>query len=311
MRLGELVDLGSWEFFDALHMHTVELATHDDIEQVALRAGREGKRLVFTAHDLVPNIETDRAAFDRKTTLTGRHAAAVATLTDTAAQRLARHISLPESSVRVVPHGAALPLPLIGSDASGDGVAVFGALRPNRDLVALVRAWRTLPKPRPPLRVLVRSLTQEDRQRYGTVLVELEQVRRIEPGLTITTTAEVVPPAELAFWCQRSAVLALPYRRITHSGQLELARDLGLRAIAPDVPTLRAQLADGPTCTAVWFPPQALDEPPQLADYLRHALSLPPPACNDYDLRAYRTAEHRRLLDAHRELYFGSRPQKM
>lgn len=312
LRMGELAALGFWDFFDVVHIHTVELATDDDIERVALRAGRESKRLVFTAHDLVPNIEADRAAFDRKTALVGRHAAALATLTKTAARDVARRAGVPESAVRVVPHGAALPLPLVGSDVVGEGVAVFGALRPNRDLVALARAWRTLPKPRPPLRVLVRSLAKAERERYESVLAELEQVRRAEPALTITTAHGMVASDVLAFWCQRSAVLALPYRRITHSGQLELARDLGLRVLAPDVPTLREQLADGPSCSTIWFPPQMLDQPQRFADYLRHALSLPPPARNHHELRAYRAAEHQRLLDTHHKLYFQKlRPEKM
>lgn len=311
LRLGELVALDSWDFFDVLHVHTVELATGDEIERVALRATREDKKLVFTAHDLVPNIETDGAVFDHKTTVAARHAAAVMTLTGMAAQHLARCVGGDASPVRVVPHGAALPLAFVGCDGNkGQGVAAFGALRPNRDLVALVRAWRMLPPPRPPLRVLVRSLAEAERHRYATVLAELEQAAQTEPGLTITTAEEVLAPDELASWCRRSTVLVLPYRRITHSGQLELARDLGLRALAPDVPTLHAQLVDGPSCPTVWFPPRALDEPQRFAGYLQHALSLPPPAANDQALRAYRAAEHRRLLDAHYDLYFGSCPEK-
>src|SRR5437879_4621407 len=69
LRLIELLALGSWDFFDILHIHSVELATKEQIEMVASRVAGESKRLVFTAHDLVPNIETDGATFDRKTAL--------------------------------------------------------------------------------------------------------------------------------------------------------------------------------------------------------------------------------------------------
>lgn len=311
LRLGELMTFDSWDFFDVLHLHTVELATGDEIEQIGLRVTREGKRLVFTAHDMVPNIETDGTVFDHKTMLAARHAAAVITLTDMAAQHLAHRMDRDASRVRVVPHGAALPLPFVGTGGKGEGVAVFGALRPNRDLIGLVRAWRMLPQTRPALRILVRSLTKADRQRYAAVLADLDEVRDTEPGFTITTTTEMVAPGELASWCQQSAVLVLPYRRVTHSGQLELARDLGLRALAPDVPTLRAQIADGPRCEAVWFPPQTLDEPQRFAGYLRHALSLPPPTADNQTLRTCRAAEHLRFLDAHHDLYLGSRPETM
>lgn len=309
LRLGELAALDSWAFFDVLHVHTVELATIEEIERVASRATREGKRLVFTAHDLIPNIETDGAAFDHKTTLIAGHAAAVVTLTGTAAQHLTRRLNMEASPVHVVPHGTALPLQFVGGSGDGEGIGAFGALRPNRDFVGLVRAWLMLPPPRPALRVLVRSLRERDRRRYATLLAELDAVRRFEPELTITTTMEMLTPSELVSWCQRSKILVLPYRWITHSGQLELARDLGLRVLAPEVPTLHAQLADGPHCQTGWFPARTLDEPERFAGYLRHALSLPPPPSESQTLRAYRAAEHRRILDAHHNVYFH--PEKV
>jgi len=166
LRLGALVALDSWDFFDVLHMHTVELAAGDEIERIASRATCEDKRLVFAAHDLVPNIET--------------------------------------------------------------GMAAFGALRPRRDLVGLARAWRTLPQPRPALRVLVRSLTKADRQRYPTVLAERADMRHTEPGFTIALTTEM---------------------------------------LTPDVPTRQAQPVDGPHCEAAWFPPQALAQSERFTGY--------------------------------------------
>ncbi len=311
LRVDELAALDSWDFFDVLHLHTVELATLSHIDRVATRATGEGKSMVFTTHDLVPNIETERVEFGRKTALAARQAGAVVTLTKTAAHRLAQDAGVPASSVRVVPHGAALPVSLIGGSAGGHGIAAFGALRPNRDLIALVQAWRRLPQPRPPLRLLLRSLSPVDRERYAAPLAELDRAARAEPELIVTTTSSVMPPDELASWCRQSSVLVLPYRRITHSGQLELARDVGLRVLAPAVPTLRAQLEDGPACPAVWFPRQALDESQRFAGHLQQALSLPWATVNGDAVREYRTAEHRRLLDAHHDVYFFTRPEKV
>lgn len=305
LRLGKLVALGSWDFFDVLHLHTVELATVDDIERVVLRAEREGKGFAFTAHDLEPNIETDRVTFERKTALVASRAAAVITLTKTAAERLAKSLGVAVSAVRVVPHGAALPLSSIGRNSEGTEIAAFGALRPNRDFLSVVHAWRLLTTPRPPLRLLVRSLAEADRQRYAPVLAELEQVARAEPDLPITTTADVVPPGELASWCRRASVLVLPYTRITHSGQLELARDLGVRVVAPSVPTLRAQLDEGPSCPVVWFAPEELDDRERFAGYLQDALSLRPSATDGTAMHEYRAADHNRLLNAHHDAYLS------
>ncbi|MQA09321.1 MAG: hypothetical protein GEU98_12380 [Pseudonocardiaceae bacterium] len=306
LRLSELAELRCWGFFDVLHVHTVELATADDLERVAARAENEGKGLVFTAHDLAPNIEDDRSAFDRKTALLVRRARVVMTLTTAAAEQVAMASGVTVSSLRVVPHGAALPLSLVGSNSVGAEVAAFGALRPNRDFLSVVRAWRLLPAPRPPLRLLVRSLTHAEEQRYTTVLDELAQAERADPELTITTTPDVMPPDDLVSWCRPVSVLVLPYTKITHSGQLELARDLGLRLVAPDVPTLRSQVDEGPRSSVEWFALSDLAEPRRFATHLQHALSLPAPATGGTAVHDYRAAEHTRLLDAHRDAYLSA-----
>ncbi len=152
--------------------------------------------------------------------------------------------------------------------SSGRGLAAFGALRPNRDYVALVRAWRRLRAPRPPLRLLVRSVDAADEVRYRHVLARLRRRQADElPGLTLDITTGMVPAADLVAWCRQSAVLVLPYRTITHSGQLELARDLGMPVLAPNVPTLRAQLTDtgARSCPVQWFTPGELKDPARFA----------------------------------------------
>ncbi|MGH3624926.1 MAG: hypothetical protein ACRDQ5_24565 [Sciscionella sp.] len=282
----------------------MELATVDDISGVTLRAKQEGKGLVFTAHDLEPNIEADRMTFEHKTTLLARRAGAVMSLTGTAVQRLAQRSQIAVSSVYVVPHGAALPLSLLGDSGTDcTGFAVFGALRPNRDFRSVVRAWRHLAPRRPPLRLLVRSLREPDRQRYASTLATLEDNSCDESDLTVTMTPDVMPPDELVSWCRLASVLVLPYPSVTHSGQLELARDLRLRVVAPDVPTLRAQLDAGPECPVVWFRPSDLGDPKRFASHLREALSLPASTIDGHSLHEYRVAEHTRLLDAHHDIY--------
>ncbi|WP_131765510.1 hypothetical protein [Candidatus Protofrankia californiensis] len=45
--------------FDVLHLHTVELATVDDSERMTAHPAGANDGLVFTSHDLAPNIEAD------------------------------------------------------------------------------------------------------------------------------------------------------------------------------------------------------------------------------------------------------------
>lgn len=172
LRVADLLALNAWDFFDVLHLHTVELATYGGLDQLVARTKRVRTGIVFTTHDLAPNIETDGAAFESKTALLAWCAQAVGTLTTTAVEVLADRAGIVASAVHKLSHGAALPL--VGNTAASSGIAAFGAMRPNRDFGALLVAWRWL-SPRPPLRVLVRSLGERDRRRYASLLAELDQ----------------------------------------------------------------------------------------------------------------------------------------
>jgi glycosyltransferase involved in cell wall biosynthesis len=304
LRVADLLSLRSWDFFDVLHLHTVELATSDDLTALAARLRKTGKGLVFTLHDLVPNIEVDTAAFEEKIRIVVQEAPRVVTLTHVAAEQISARFGVKPS---VIPHGYALsPNLMTPRSVRARGLLVFGALRPNRDLLGLVRAWRQLPSTRPSLRVLLRSLGAADQQRYVSELDELAGIAQAESGLTIETTVGVLPPDELADRCREAAVLVMPYRSITHSGQLELARDLGLTAVLPDTPTVRAQLsetgADEYPC--VWFPATALGNPVQFATYLEKASEIPNSQINSWlDFLQYRSREHEKLLGQYRVEY--------
>ncbi|WP_432943317.1 hypothetical protein ACQPXM_40635 [Kribbella sp. CA-253562] len=281
-----------WDYFDVLHLHTVELASADDLTALVDRLGRAGKRLVFTVHDLVPNIESDLPAFEDKTRLLVKSADHVTTLTSTAAAAvLDQYGRRPD----VLPHGYAVP-PAVARRTTGAGLLAFGALRPNRCLVALVRAWALLPD-RPRLSVVLRSVGAADRERSAAELAELDRAAEEYPELSVEVVDRVLSDEELVERCQDASTLVLPYRSITHSGQLELARDLGLGAVLPDVPTLRDQLA-GAEHPCVWFPAEALEDPAAFAAYLERASRLPAaPRGPD------RVAEHAGLLAGYAAAY--------
>lgn len=290
--------LDSWDFFDVLHVHTVELTTPADLSDLVDRLAREGKGLVFTLHDLVPNIESDQDAFDEKTRLLVKEAARVITLTEPAADTaLARFGRRPE----VIPHGYAVPPASVRRTGGAAGLLAFGALRPNRRVLSLLRAWTVMPD-KPPLHILLRSVGPADRERSAADLAELDRAVAASPGLSVETVDRVLSDDELVTRCQVASVLVMPYRSITHSGQLELARDLGLGAVLPDVPTVRAQLA-GSDHPCVWFPAEALDDATAFASYLAAAGRLPvAPQGPD------RVAEHDRLVARHGAAYRASAP---
>ena len=52
----QLVDLASWDFFNVLHVHTVELASVADLERLYEMAQRRGMRLVLTVTICTPTL---------------------------------------------------------------------------------------------------------------------------------------------------------------------------------------------------------------------------------------------------------------
>lgn len=309
LRVADLVALPSWDFFDVLHLHSVELTSSVELALLAGRLKSERKGFVFTVHDLVPNIETDVAAFDEKTRVVLETASRVITLTRAAAGLITSRF---DATPSVIPHGFALHPTTLCPDRLPEYL-VLGALRTNRDLLGLVRAWRTLPGSRPQLRVLLRSLKAADRLRYAYELIELNQASASEPDLIVETSPHVLSPAELTERCRHARVLVLPYRSITHSGQLELARDLGIAVVVPNVPTVRAQLSEtnGETHPCAWFPVAALGNPDEFAEHLVDVsrLTLPNKRLRD-DFAQFRTGEHESLLDQYAAEYHLSYEQR-
>lgn len=197
LMVAQLVALASWEFFDVLHLHTVELATVGDLEKLCRLARQRGVGVVLTVHDLDPNIEVCQRAHREKLSVVARRADAVVTLTGAAADEFASRIGLARAAVQVAPHGAALPLDLAAAAPKPAGfraLAVYGALRPNRDVLAVVRAWQCLPATqRPGLRVLLRSVGSTDEHRDGETLAILRRVAAEDPGLDLQIRPEFVP----------------------------------------------------------------------------------------------------------------------
>jgi len=287
-----------WDFFDLIHVHTVELASARDLSELLSRIRRTGKHLVFTIHDLAPNIEADHAAFREKTHMLAERAHRVVTLTRHAADTIASSCG---REAAVIPHGYALR-PDIARNArrSRPGhptrLAAFGALRPNRHLLALARAWSRLPPGRPRLDITLRSVSDSDRSRDHAALTELADLTALHHDLQVTTTGRMLPDPDLVRALTPATTLVLPYQPITHSGQLELARDLGISLVLPDVPTLRAQLTETGAAAypCRWFPAHGTDDPAILAQALADA-----PAAPTRQWLPERSREHKRLLAAY------------
>lgn len=304
LRVAELVRQPRWDLFDAVHLHTVELATEEDLLRLTARCSRERKRLVVTVHDLQPNIEPDRRAYASKLELLVERADAVITLTQAAAEALDSR-----GDLRVIPHGRAIgesAWPAAQVAQPGGPLVTFGALRPNRDLWTLVAAHQLLGDQRPAMKILLRSVSQADEDRDADLLAMLRRVAEIDEQLDVQVFGEMIRETELVEWLRGASALVLPYGTITHSGQLELARDVGLPVLAPNVPSLRAQLRESIASArhpVLWF---AGDEftADRFGKWMLAAQRMNPPTLQAHRAhRKARCAEHDQLLRAHARAY--------
>lgn len=313
LRVADLLAMADWDF-DVIHLHSFELVTLDELIRLRERTAEERVAMVVTIHDLLPNIEPCIEDFRIKVAYVATSADHVFTLTAQAASeinKLAPRAKAPE----VTPHGAAITIDAVPPvPAAGDGgLVVFGAFRPYRELGTLVKAWQRLGTLRPRLRVLLRSVTAADYERDGDLLDDLKAIARADDRLSLTISHTMLADDHLVEWLTNASALVLPYSHITHSGQLELARDIGLPVIAPDVPTVRDQLTSGPRpdLPVVWFRPDALtvDSFPAV---LRGAIGLTRDGADraatlddngQADVRSARMAERTAINTRHAEVY--------
>ncbi|AKK01993.1 glycosyltransferase [Corynebacterium epidermidicanis] len=190
--------------------------------------------LVVTVHDIDNPHLADQSAFHELLRLLLADAARILTLTTAARDRLVSEFQVPARSVDVVPHPA---------------------------IVSPSYVPDPLPAPEYPAAVFLKSLranTSTELQFYSefaarqplTVFVHADQcdhplVQSLAkvPGITLISHAPM-NDATLHHTIARCQVVLLPYIRGTHSGWLEMCRDLGAYVLAPNVGCYLSQADD-------------------------------------------------------------------
>jgi hypothetical protein len=244
-------------WFDVLHLHHIEFDDISDIKAVLSECARTHKRVVFTAHDIDP-IFGRGLDYHRKLSVFVDRRVPFVCLTEGSRAEVHRRFG-PRVSTVTIPHGyvvapSAVPrLPV--RTRNQVRFLLFGSLRANRDIETVLCNWRFGRNQQDTfLSVLLRApsrinlLDEHDRWTLLSAMAAAEPRLRVEIA-PFPSDNEV---AETAASC---GGLLLPYRWGSHSGQLELAFDLGLMPIASAVGYLRDQyrshaaVVDEP----VWF----------------------------------------------------------
>lgn len=283
-RLAGEVDLVHLHFsFDHLDVPAVR-AWLDEL--AALELG-----LVLTAHDLRnPHHDTR----DRHDALLGElipAAKAVLTLTPGAADEIARRF---RRTARVLAHPTLVDPTRTAAVATEPGLAALHLKSLRRNLID--------PVP------IVQAVATGAHRAGGRLRVDLHPGVLDDPQLTGLGSVARAYGVELAThprfddlalerYVRRAHVTVLPYRWGTHSGWLELARDLGTRVVAPDCGYYAEQWSD-----VVTYRNNETDglDPASLADAVADALSRPSPAPAE---RSARLAEATVVRRAHAALY--------
>lgn len=311
-----LLEQASLDWFDVLHLHHVEFEEVTDLERLLDRCTTEGKGLVHTAHDLKAMFTTDAELHKRLRVL---DQAAVSWVCLTAGStNILDKILGHRVRARTIPHGYVVAPEhaerLERSSSTTARYLMYGASRPNRDQVATVLNWSLRNKTRDGLLHLVMRgispahLTQEQSPAY-----RLAQVVRADPRVRVTMRG-YPSDSDINEAAAGSDALILPYLWATHSGQLELAFDLGLLPVTSNVGHLadqhsvHADLVDEP----VWFD-WSSGNPYLFGERFVAALEVAEERLNDQPRRIspeftdYRRSEHRDLLEAYTAVYEGSR----
>lgn len=180
--------------------------------------------LVVTVHDIDNPHLTDQTPYHLLLRLLLADAARVLTLTTAARDRLVAEFGLATRDVTVVPHPAIVPpeqVPNPLPEAEHAAAIFLKSLRANtvtdlcffQDFAA-----------QQPLTVFVH---EDQREHY------LVQALREAPGITLHVH-KPMDDVTLHSTIARCQVVLLPYVRGTHSGWLEMCRDLGAFVLAPD-----------------------------------------------------------------------------
>lgn len=304
----------SFDFFDVLHVHSLELAATDDIQAVLDRCDRHGKQVVCTIHDVTPMFTADETEYIRQLRDLADRKSALITLTDGAAGAL-RHVLGDQQPVTVLPHGHVLPLNdprwHIPRRAAEPGrstrFAMYGGFRPNRSIypVLVNLLFGNIGGPAT-LSILTRAVSPIELG-ANAELAAVVNAALTRPEQIDLRMSPFPDDDEIADFLLTADALVLPYSWGTHSGQLELAFDLGIVPVVSEVGYLREQWQryEGVVPEPIWF--DWVDDYQQGARILtamRDAVRRQEEwVTSRHALRDLRAAEHDAVIAEHRRLY--------
>lgn len=229
--------------FDVAHVHFgfERLAPHE--LQAWLDCARDHNvPVVLTVHDLRNPHLHDNTRQEQLLDVFVPAAARVVTLTNAAADEVRARWGR-NAVVLPHPHVASIPwLQRAAERPSNRGRRRVGlhlkSLRANFAPVEALDALRGVLALAPDAHVEVRLHNDVDGPPLRPVV---DALVRAHPDRCTVLVSDYLPDDDLYQWIESLDVVLLPYRFGTHSGWIELGRDLGTAMVTPDLPTYREQ----------------------------------------------------------------------
>jgi hypothetical protein len=268
--------------------------------------------VVATLHEDAPLFDRDQGEFARRLAQLRGAGVRFATLTASCRAALASRYGLPEDEVEVVPHGNVLSFdsPLWeASPAPREGPFTFtlhGGFRPNKRLFDVAVSFALAPSlSGARLKILTRAFALHETAGNQDLRAVMDLALRTD-RISLSTAARI-PDAEIARFVAQGDAMVLPYVWGSHSGQIELAHDLGMAVVATDTGHYRAQAAltgqSGVTWVD-WAGASPYETAAVMLAGLEAAMGAPPVARTDGAARrAARERERAAILAAYDRLY--------
>jgi hypothetical protein len=315
-----------WTAVDAVHVHFgFEFEPPAVVCQALAALQRRKVPLVYTCHELESVHRPPPNAYRRCLQAAIGAASGVAALTTAAAEALGRMYGREAGrKTRVIPHGTLCDLAdLPGSlpdFPSGERLrlCLFGAFRANRELVSTVPAlyFGAVRGTRRRLTLITKPPFFEDAGQAAAGLALLSLFALSRKGLELVLRPDY-DDGEVLGLLRRQDVLVLPYLFSSHSGQMELAWDLGLVPIVTDLGFQQAQYEElstphRPPCHFVRWRGAPHELRSRRMVEAVEAVGAARAAVNGWrrthwaDWRAFRRRQRDQILDAYEALYRGA-----
>ena len=250
---------------DLVHLHFgYEHRTPDQVAGFVSALRARAMPLVVTVHDLTNPHEPDPAAHLERTGHLVRGASAVLTLTAGAAAKIRERWGV---DARVIPHprlgpaGVTEPLrrERVGGRSRRTVGVVLGTLRAGVAAEELLPALAEALPQDTRLVVMIRAdalaaARESDHPRHRVALALDRLAAR--PEVEVRPHGHL-PESELCAALAGFDALVLPHRHGTHSGWLELCRDLGLPPVVPRIGCLVEQWGHAVASYDAWSPDTA------------------------------------------------------